>query len=105
MTSDGRTSGGSQPPRAREVDQVGNDLYFQETGHNLSGLFQQYWQQNGGLPIFGFPISEQIQEQLSDGNTYTVQYFERARFELHTENQPHYNVELGQFGRQILDGH
>ncbi|HEU5328975.1 MAG TPA: cupredoxin family copper-binding protein [Thermomicrobiales bacterium] len=80
-------------------------MYFQETGHNLSGTFQQYWQQNGGLPIFGFPITEPFQEQLSDGHTYTVQYFERARFELHPENQPPYNVELGQFGRQVLEGH
>ncbi|MGN6812802.1 MAG: hypothetical protein ACTHMP_18215, partial [Thermomicrobiales bacterium] len=39
-----------------------------------------------------------------DGNTYVVQYFERARFEHHPENQPPYNILLGQFGRRILAG-
>jgi hypothetical protein len=39
---------------------------------------------------------------LEDGNVYTVQYFERARFEYHPENAPPYDVLLGQFGRQIL---
>jgi plastocyanin len=97
----GRRIHPADPP----AQQQAGAMYFPDTGHNLIGGFQQYWQQNGGLAIFGFPISEQFQEQLSDGHTYTVQYFERARFELHPENQPPYNVQLGQFGRQILEGH
>jgi hypothetical protein len=41
-------------------------------------------------------------ERLEDGNTYLVQYFERARFEYHPESaDPHYQVLLGQFGRRI----
>jgi hypothetical protein len=31
-----------------------------------------------------------------------VQYFERARFELHPDNAPPYDVLLGQFGRRIV---
>ncbi len=31
-----------------------------------------------------------------------MQYFERARFEYHPENQPPYDVLLGQFGRRVL---
>jgi hypothetical protein len=31
-----------------------------------------------------------------------VQYFERARFEYHPENQAPYNVLLGQFGQRAL---
>ena len=31
-----------------------------------------------------------------------MQYFERARFEHHPENQPPYDILLGQFGRRIL---
>ena len=76
--------------------------YFPETGHNLSGGFLAYWQANGGLPQFGYPISEEFREQIEDGNTYVVQYFERARFEYHPENQPPYDSLLGQFGRRIL---
>jgi hypothetical protein len=76
--------------------------YFPETGHNLGGGFVVYWNANGGLPQFGYPISEEFPETLEDGKTYTVQYFERARFEHHPENRPPYDILLGQFGRRIL---
>lgn len=72
-----------------------------ETGHTMGGDFLAYWEQNGGLPQFGFPISAEFTETL-DGKPYTVQYTERARFELHPENTAPNNVLLGQFGRQIL---
>jgi hypothetical protein len=55
--------------------------YFPETGHSLRGSFKNFWERNGGLATFGFPISEEINEQLG-GAIYLVQYFERARFEL-----------------------
>jgi len=78
--------------------------FFAETGHNLHGAFRTYWEANGGLAIYGFPISEELKEVSPlDGKTYTVQYFERARFELHPENKAPYNVLLGQLGRQLLD--
>lgn len=76
--------------------------FFTETGHNLEGSFLAYWNANGGLTQFGFPISEEFNEKLEDGKTYTVQYFERARFEHHPENKSPYDVLLGQFGRRIL---
>jgi hypothetical protein len=77
--------------------------YFPETGHNVRFAFLAYWRAHGGLAQFGYPLTEEFQEQLADGNTYTVQYFERARFEWHPENaDPQYQVLLGQFGRQIL---
>jgi hypothetical protein len=57
--------------------------FFPETGHNISGTFRTFWEENGGLEIFGYPISEVKQEVSSgDANEYLVQYFERARFEL-----------------------
>ncbi|MEO5951914.1 MAG: sortase, partial [Chloroflexia bacterium] len=56
----------------------------------------------GGLAQFGYPISEEFVETLEDGKPYTVQYFERARFELHPENAAPYTILLGQFGRRIL---
>ncbi len=61
--------------------------YFAATGHNLSGAFRAYWQAHGGLFVNGYPISEEITERSpTDGQPYTVQYFERARFELHPEH-------------------
>ena len=74
-------------------------VFFTQTGHNLSNAFLTYWQHNGGLPVFGYPISEEIAESSpTDGKTYTVQYFERNRFEWHPENPPAYNVQLGLLG-------
>jgi plastocyanin len=84
------------------VAQQPGAAYFAETGHNLSGRFLEYWQGNGGLAVFGFPLSEEFEEVL-DGKPYRVQHFERARFEAHPSNQPPYEVLLGQFGRIVLD--
>ena len=77
-------------------------VYFPETGHNMPPDFAAYYAANGGLSQFGYPLSEVIREQLEDGQTYEVQYTERARFERHPENAPPYTVLLGQFGRRIL---
>ncbi|MCS6881049.1 MAG: S8 family serine peptidase [Oscillochloridaceae bacterium] len=76
--------------------------YFPETGHTLRGAFLRFWERHGGLPIFGFPISEELIETGSDGRAYTVQYFERHRFELHPENPPPYNVLLARIGDDVL---
>lgn len=76
---------------------------FAETGHSLGGAFYEYWRANGGLATFGYPISEAFEEQSAqDSKAYTVQYFERARFELHPESPPAYRVQLGHLGRQLL---
>jgi len=59
---------------------------FPQTGKSVQGNFLSYWQDHGGLAQFGYPISDELQERsFTDGKTYTVQYFERARFELHPE--------------------
>jgi hypothetical protein len=77
--------------------------HFPETGHNVTRAeFLAYWQANGGLTQFGYPVSEEFAETLEDGGSYRVQYFERARFEWHPENGPGQRVLLGQFGRRIL---
>lgn len=72
---------------------------FPETGKSVTGIFLDYWNAHGGLPQQGYPISDLITE-VSDlnGKPYAVQYFERAVFEYHPENQPPYNVLLSQLG-------
>ncbi len=90
-------------PVARAAD-LRHGRYFPETGHNvLGGAFLDYWEINGGLPVFGYPLTEEFWQRLEDGRTYKVQYFERARLEYHPEygGSP-YEVQLGHFGRQIL---
>jgi len=72
---------------------------FQETGKSVCGRFLEYWQQHGDLAQNGYPISDEFSETSPlDGNQYTVQYFERAEFEMHPENQPPYDVLLAQLG-------
>ena len=77
--------------------------FFPETGHNVSPAFLKYWNENGGLAVFGYPISEEHTEKNPvDGKEYTVQYFERNRFELHPEmvDTP-FEVQLGLLGTQL----
>ncbi len=79
--------------------------YFTETGHNLSGPFKAYWETHGGLFVHGYPITEQFEEvNPINHKTYTVQYFERSRFEYHPENAgSQYEVLLGLLGRQLSE--
>ncbi|HEX2916336.1 MAG TPA: NHL repeat-containing protein [Chloroflexia bacterium] len=77
-------------------------VFFSETGHNLGGDFLEYWQRNGGLTRFGYPISEAHYElDQETGRAFMVQWFERARFEFHRENKPPHNILLGLLGKQI----
>jgi hypothetical protein len=72
---------------------------FPETGQRVGGLFLDYWLRNGGLAQQGYPVSGEFRERSDlDGRTYLVQYFERAVFEYHPENQAPYNVLLSQLG-------
>ncbi len=84
------------------VPDTADQRYFAETGHALRGEFKRYWERHGGLPIFGYPISEEFIERGSDGRDYVVQYFERHRFELHAEAGAPYNVQLSRLGDMIL---
>ncbi|MEO5951841.1 MAG: cellulase family glycosylhydrolase, partial [Chloroflexia bacterium] len=76
--------------------------FFADTGHTLQDKFLAYWKTYGGLARFGFPISEELNEISSEGRQYEVQYFERARLELHPENDAPYDILLGQIGKQML---
>ncbi len=73
----------------------GDRIFFAESGHSIGGVFRTYWQAHGGLAVFGLPLTEEITE-----NGRTVQWFERARFELDPKGQGTVNdVQLGQLGR------
>jgi hypothetical protein len=100
LTTQGRTFGPSP------VTSSGPNLfYFPQTRHSLEGRFLDYWIKWGGLPVYGYPTSEPFTElNPADNKTYTVQYFERARFEYHPEFEgTRYEVELGLLGWQLLN--
>lgn len=90
-------------PNSTEVRYFGKENGDpKEICYVVSGHFLAFWNNNGGLPIFGYPISQPFAERMKDGAIIWVQYFERARMELHGPDGAEY-VLLGHFGREILD--
>jgi hypothetical protein len=75
---------------------------FPETGFCIAGRIREFWEQNGGLPVFGFPLGPQ-HEEVIEGHSLQVQWFERNRLELHPENQRPYDVLLGRLGVDRLE--
>ncbi len=86
-------------PRDVAVRAQAASYTFPETGKTVKARFLEYWQERGGLAQQGYPISEEMQERSdTNGQTYTVQYFERAVFELHPENTSPNDVLLSLLG-------
>ncbi len=78
--------------------------FFAETGHSLCPPFREVWEQKGGLALLGYPLTEAFEATQGDsGLPYTVQYFERARFERHDDlaGTP-YEVQLGLLTRELI---
>jgi hypothetical protein len=89
------TAGREFPPAA-QTGSTADRVYFEQTGHTLGGVFLQFWQASGGMAVFGCPISEEVLE-----GGVSVQYFERARFELTAQGR----VQLGDLGAELLAKH
>jgi methionine-rich copper-binding protein CopC len=84
---------------SQKSNTAAGSVLFSETGKRLGGRFLEYWRANGGLAQQGFPISDEFTERSElDGKQYTVQYFERAVFEAHPDNQRPFDVLLSQLG-------
>src|SRR5829696_3225760 len=75
---------------------------FPETSFCIAGRIREFWEQNGGLAVFGFPIAAQ-QEELIEGQPFQAQWFERTRLELHPENARPYDVLLWRLGATRLE--
>jgi hypothetical protein len=78
--------------------------YFPETSHTLRGTFKGFWEAHGGLPVFGYPLTEELVQRSRDTDDYyTVQYVERQRYEQHPEHAGSvYEVLLGRLGAETL---
>ncbi len=69
----------------------------------ITGRFDQYWSANGGLAVFGLPLTPASKQRTGEGSTtYLVQVFERARFELHPHDPKPYDVQLSRLGVDTL---
>jgi hypothetical protein len=74
---------------------------FAETGYCIAGRIREFWEQNGGLSVFGYPTGPQEAVEV-EGTTVQAQPFERNRLELHPENARPYDVQLGRLGADAL---
>jgi len=71
--------------------------FFAPTGHWVQGDFLTFFDQHGGLDVFGYPRTEPF---YTDGRL--VQYFQRERLESWPENPPPYNVQLMLIGDAVM---
>lgn len=75
---------------------------FPETNLCIEGRIREFWEQQGGLPVFGYPITPQLNEEI-EGQKRAVQWFERNRLELHPEEAAPHDVLLGRLGVDALE--
>jgi hypothetical protein len=87
---------GTQPGTGQQAERC-----FTETGFCISGAIRTYWERNGGLATFGFPISVQRNETVEGTWTGPVQWFERDRLEDHTNEGK--GVLAGRLGARALE--
>jgi hypothetical protein len=70
--------------------------YFPDTGHSVSGDFLvAYERASDPIKIYGYPITGVFDNPLTNRK---VQYFQRARFELHPDYPPELRVQLTHLG-------
>lgn len=69
----------------------------------LEDPFASYWQTNGGLAVFGYPITHAHNERNADLDIELLtQWAERHRLESHPQNAAPYNILLGRMGAERL---
>lgn len=75
--------------------------YYPETGHSISFEIKDFFDAHGGLDVLGFPLTEVI---IDSQTGMQVQYFERARIELHPELPPEHYITLTRIGSILTEG-
>jgi hypothetical protein len=83
-------------------DGAGDDArrrFFDETGFWVYGAFLDFFEEHGGLEIFGYPISAPYNER-----GLLVQYFQNARMEWHPRSSHSGTVELGKLAEELQLG-
>jgi murein DD-endopeptidase MepM/ murein hydrolase activator NlpD len=89
------------PLRVPQAQQPVPERLFEQTGWRVGGRLLEYWDRNGGLPVFGLPITAQRAQNTGDGRV-TAQTFERNRLELHPTLAAPFDVQLGRLGEEAL---
>lgn len=75
------------------------DRTFEETGKTVKGAFLRKWEsEQNAMEYWGFPVKDEEQMDLPGVGQILIQYFERARFELHPDRV----VRLGRVGAELV---
>lgn len=83
------------------VAETSAQRYFPETGHTVRFAFLRFFQEHGGVQVFGRPISGEL--PADDNWQHAVQYFERAVFRYDpTKAGTPQEVQLAPLGRTFL---
>jgi hypothetical protein len=101
-------TGGKDAPAAQSTQP--GCKWFDDVKHNVCGDFLTYWTTHGrmlgagnpeaaSLALFGTPLDEARQTTVN-GKQLTVQWFQKARFELHPDEKPEFRVQLGLLGAE-----
>jgi hypothetical protein len=88
-------------PKSAPITNSADRRYIPETQHIIQYGFKQIWETRGDARIFGYPISDEIEEVLDDGEWHTVQYFERTRFEYWPDQPEGQRVFVSLLGRKL----
>ena len=81
------------------VFQMEGERYFEETGHRVTGEFLEFYRQvDNPLLVYGYPITDAYQDPTT---RIIVQYFQKARFELHPESPQGLRVQLSPLGEYM----
>ena len=76
---------------------VPDHRYFPETGHSVHFGFLRFWETQGALDRFGYPISQEVVE-----HGRTVQHFQRARLEWVPDAPPGQQVQIAKVGSEYM---
>ncbi len=79
--------------------QTEQEEYFEETGHSVVGEFLEvYLRASNPVQLYGYPITDAFQDTTTD---QIVQYFQKARFELHTGSPAGQRIQLSPLGEYL----
>lgn len=73
-------AGNAAPPLDDATPLGDGYLFVKETNHNIPNAIAKYWKDKGGVPMFGYPLSELFVRN-AGGEKHVYQYFERVLFE------------------------
>jgi len=96
----GEMLGKQTPAKAAPGPNTYFQRYFPETGHTVAYAFLNFFDSNGGVATFGYPISDYGPETR---NGRIVQYFQRGKLEWSPELAADQRVQLADLGTIHFD--